>query len=626
MCGILAGVSGIPIRPERIRSGLQALRHRGPDVSGAFADGEAFLGIRRLAIIDVAGGKQPIANETDSVVAVLNGEIYNFQELSVTLQQLGHRFSTRSDTEVLVHAYEQWGASFVQKLRGMFAFALWDKTEHRLLVARDRFGKKPLYYTALEGGGIALASEIKALQALVPDQPWKLRAESIYDYLSLLTVPQPHTVYRDVLMFPEASIGIFENDRWHISPYWELPRPNPQKWSYADANAAVREQISEAVRIRLISDVPLGVFLSGGIDSSIVAREASELIGESLQTFTVAVEDGALNEAPVATRTARAFGVRNELIPLQLNPLDLLETVVQHYDQPFADPSAIPSYAVARKAREYVTVVLNGDGGDEIFGGYRRYVAANFLDRFPFLKLLGRAGAHRLLSTLRRDRRGAAGFLDRLFRGTHASRGAQYLIWTTDALLEADKKDVWLGIPQRPTESWIEEILPPGGSALRRQMLGDQKIILPGLLVKMDMATMLASVEARSPLLDHKLAELVASFPDDFLVRGTRPKAILRDAFAAKLPAEVVRGKKRGFEIPLARWLQGELSEMLHDLLGAANANIGEFLDTRAVRRMLEPGTLRERNRSYILYSLLVLELWLRQRKPAPAASELALA
>jgi asparagine synthase (glutamine-hydrolysing) len=612
MCGILGGVSLQLHEARRIEEALNTIRHRGPDDSGIFIDENAFLGARRLAIIDTVGGHQPISNEDQTITVALNGEIYNYRELGATLRQAGHKFRTQSDTETLVHAYEEWGEEFVRKLRGMYAFAIWDKRRGQMFLARDRFGKKPLYYTCIPDGSIYFASEIKALRPFAA-QPWTIRDQSIYDYLSLCVVPQPYTVYNEVKMLPEASIGIFKSGSLQIRKYWQLsPRMTSSHLSYEEALEQVRCGVREAVKIRLRSDVPLGVFLSSGIDSSVVAYEAAQELGSSLQTFTIEVADQELNEAPLAQETARRLGVKNQVIRLNLNPLDLLEKVVPHFDQPFADASAIPTYAVSSRAREFVTVALNGDGGDELFGGYRRYVAAALSDRIPFLKVLSRFGPEKLPRIGDWNRRGIAGFMDRLLRGASKPPGERYLIWTTDTLFEREKRPIWRGGPVRPTEEWIGHLLDEPASALRVQMNGDRQIILPELLMKMDMASMLASLEARSPLLDHELAELAAGFPDEFLVRGIRAKAVLRDAYRGVLPPEIIKAKKRGFEIPLGRWLDNELKSMIHDLVAAPDARVASYLDRNFLKEILRNEHHRERNRSYILYSLLVLELWLR--------------
>lgn len=636
MCGI-AGIVGAPgVGIETHHEVLERLRPRGPDSLGELApenpEEAIWLGIRRLAVIDVEGGDQPLANEDGSIAVVCNGEIYNHVELRQDLEARGHRFASRSDTEVLVHLYEEKGVELCRDLRGMFAFALWDRTRRRLLLARDRFGKKPLYWARVRGGdrtpGLAFASEVKALLPLLRAAGLSptLSEQGVYDFLSLAAVPQPTTIWQEIRALAPASILVFSGGGGtggieHISEqvYWSLEDAArgaraTSRPSFREAARSIREAVGEAVRLRLRSDVPLGVFLSAGLDSSVVAWEAARHVvsGESsgLHTFTVSVDDPVLDEAPEARAFARHLGVENTVLPLRVAPREELESLVEVFDQPFADPSALPSLAVARLARQHVTVVLNGDGGDEVFAGYRRYLAARYGDRLgwaaPLLAPFSRAGADR--------RRSPRGFLARVLRGLELEPGARYLAWTTDMWREEDKRALWRREPMRATEDWIGSVLPNRGSALSRQMAGDRAInLLSDLLVKMDLATMAASLEARSPLLDHEVAERAMGLPESHLVRRGRLKAVLREAYRDVLPQGVLQGRKRGFEIPLAAWLSGDLAELVGDTVGSPDARILDWLDGEAVRRLLAGEAYRDRNHAYLVYALLVLELWLRR-------------
>jgi asparagine synthase (glutamine-hydrolysing) len=496
----------------------------------------------------------------------------------------------------------------------MFAFAIWDGRRRRLFMARDRLGKKPLYL-ARTPHGLVFASELKALLPLMRagglGEP-QLDQRSLYDYLSLGCVPQPRTIYDGVTMLPPATwcstdaSGIRSERYW--SPYRAMETPAP---SYANAVARTRELVGDAVRARLQSEVPLGVFLSGGLDSTVVAYEMAQAMGGDLRTFTVAVRDDDLDESAVASRTARALGVRHEVLSLDpVSASDLL-AVTTHFDQPFADPSAIPSFAISRAARQFVTVVLNGDGGDEAFGGYRRHVAAAWA---PWLRCipagLMAAGA-RGLAGFSTHRRTPLGFASRLARGLATQDGVRYLHWTTDLLKEDLKSRIWLGEPQPATESWLATIAPDATTPLRRQMTTDMDVNLgSGLLVKMDMASMAASLEARSPLLDHTLFEFTAGLPDPYLIRGTRTKRLLRDAYADCLPAEVIAGTKKGFEIPLHNWLTTDLRPMVSDLLGRPSAFVRRWLDGSFIDRLLTFEPFSNMRWEGIVYSLLVLELW----------------
>ena len=616
MCGIIGGWCEEPIAQSAIDASLGAILHRGPDESGKFVHGPVFLAMRRLAIIDVSGGRQPIFNEGRTTAVVCNGEIYNYRELAGDLTSQGHRFSSQSDTEVLVHLYEEHGEKLCEHLRGMYGFALWDSRRRSLLLGRDRFGKKPLYYTRTRSGGLLFTSELKALRPLVDatGESWSIRGQGIYDYLSLGCVPQPETAFHGVYAVPPASTLRFDGRQIRIEPYWKLDHRTKAAVSYKKALSQTRSHVAEAVRLRLRSDVPLGVFLSGGVDSSVVAYEAARVVGENLQTFTIAMDDRRFDESPVAVRTAESLGVRNTVLPLRVAPLETLLSVVRQYDQPFADPSAIPSLAVSQLARQHVTVILNGDGGDEVFAGYRRHMAAHWAGVLGHLPAAMTAVSGRILGTLARERRSPIGFAARLLRGLALRPGSRYLTWTSDRLQERDKRPIWKGSRMRPTEEWIESVMPSGLSELDTQIATDMRVnLLSQLLVKMDIATMAHSLEGRSPLLDHKLAEFVATMPGRYRLRHRRLKSLLRDAYRGLLPTEVITGRKRGFEIPLKSWLAGDLRELLMDTVGSPRARIRDFLDGPFLDDLLAHKVLRDRNWATLVYSLLVLELWIEQ-------------
>jgi asparagine synthase (glutamine-hydrolysing) len=616
MCGINGGWIPGGMRARDVQDSLDAMRHRGPDDSGMFIDGPAFLGNRRLSIIDLAGGHQPIFNENGSVAVVLNGEIYNYVELIPRLVSKGHRIATKSDTEVLVHLYEEEGPRMCRYLRGMFAFAIWDMANRTLFLGRDRFGKKPLYYVET-AGGMLFASELKALRRLAAAKgdTWTVRGQGIYDYLSLSAVPQPDTIYHRVFALPPASWMKFQEGKLSIEAYWHLAYAPKTDLSYARAQQRTRELVGEAVRLRLRSDTPLGVFLSGGLDSSVVAYEASRVLGQSLRTFTIGTADASYDESGMAKRTADFLGVGNTVLPLEVSPLDELQRLVELYDQPYSDSSAIPSLAVARLAREHVKVVLNGDGGDELFAGYRRYAAVRYgehLSRVPVYAL-------QRLAALLGDalgptwRRSPVALLHRLLRGAALPRGERYLVWTVDLMREEDKQAAWLGEPMRRTEDWLDRMLPQGLSALDTQMCGDVRILLLSiLLVKMDMATMGASVEGRSPFMDHEVAEFAATLPDHYKVRYGRLKAVVRDAYRGLLPDEVVDRGKFGFEIPLLSWLRHELRPIVMDTLGSNTAKVRSYLAGWFLDDVLAGKRLQTSNWAELVYALLMLELWLR--------------
>jgi len=617
MCGINGGWTEIQMTQQVIQESLDAMRHRGPDDCGVHHDGDVFIGNRRLWIIDREGGHQPIFNEDSSISVVLNGEIYNYRECIAALKARGHQFRASSDTEVLVHLYEDFGTGMVEHLRGMFAFAVWDSRHRTLFLARDRFGKKPLYYSQTLAG-LIFASELKALHklALSLGEKWAICDKAIYDYLSLGYIPQPETVYENVYALAPGCWMIYDGEDLQISRYWQLNYTPKSNTNYADALRRTRELIGESVRLRLRSDVPLGVFLSGGMDSSVIAYEAAQVLGASLETFTVAMEDAQYDESARAEATASHLGVRNTKLRLHVSPLEELEHLVWLYDQPYSDPSAIPTLAISRLAREYVKVVLNGDGGDELFAGYRRYMAVHYGRWLSFIpswfKTRGTSVIERL--PLANKRRSPMSLGLRFLKGLAFVGSERYLSWTSDLLRESDKKCVWRRESIRPTENWIHSIMEGNLCDLDTHMRADVLSELPSdLLVKMDMATMAASLEARSPFLDNVLAQFVATLPARYKIRMGRSKAVLRDAYVHALPAEVLRSGKFGFEPPLESWLNNELRPIVMDCLGPRSARVRSYICDAMVDRILSGSESRNRNRSALVYTTLMLELWLRR-------------
>jgi asparagine synthase (glutamine-hydrolysing) len=615
MCGIIGGLLKKSLPVEAIEASLNVMYHRGPDDADVYQDGNVFLGNRRLSIIDLSGGHQPVFNEDNSVIVVFNGEIYNYLELLSLLESKGHVFKTMSDTECLVHMWEEYGKNMCKFLRGMFAFAIWDSHKRVLFVARDRFGKKPLYYSLLRDGGILFASEIKALKSLALSigESWNIFDQAVYHYLSLGVIPQPMTIYAEVkALLPGHWMSFGDNDL-RFGKYWELTYELDTSISYSDAIQKTRTLIAESVRLRLRSDVPVGLFLSGGLDSSILALEAEKILGSSLHTFTVEVPGQNYDESLSAKRTARFLGIKNTILTVKFNLESDISRIVATYDQPYADSSAIVTLLISELARQHVKVVLTGDGGDELFAGYRRHVAAYYLQR---LKLRPFSFLGNIPALFGVSRRSSLGMILRILRSAALEGTAQYLTLSTDMLFEKEKRNNWLREPQTVTETWLEGIVSPELSGLRSTMDTDIRVnLLSDLLVKMDMATMACSLEARSPLLDHELAEFVASLPPSYLVHHFRSKALLRDAYCPELPSEVIKGKKRGFEIPLESILKNELKPMVMDTLGSTSSKVREYLRHDFIINLLSSRVLRDRNWGYIVYSLLILELWLQQRK-----------
>ncbi len=623
MCGI-AGIFGEPDE-TLLRRAAERLRHRGPDGDGVWIDpqGRAGLAHARLAVIDLPGGGQPIFNEDRSVAVVFNGEIYNYVELRAELLERGHRFATQTDTEALVHLYEERGEDLVERLRGMFAFALWDASAEKLLLARDRLGVKPLYY-AKRDGRLLFASEIKGLLALDPGTG-DIDDQALSDYLTFGHVPAPRTIYRDVrTLQPGCRIVCDRPGQAEERRYWRLPtEPEPCR-DVREAVARVEPLLEEAVRIRLRADVPVGVFLSGGIDSGLVVALASRHLGRPLTTLSVGFEDAAFDERPLARQVAERYGTDHHELLVRPDPRSVLPRIVEAYDQPYADSSAIPTYCLAEATRSHLKVVLTGDGGDEALAGYRRYVAARMLDRMGVLAGKAAAPGWRLLDAVLPGARGFRtryAFARRLVRGLALPEAQRVLAWGNDGLDEGEKTALAGGSGDwlrgcRPTWRSIDERLAEVGdgarSALDRQLWVDARTLLPDdLLVKMDIATMAHGLEARSPLLDHVFFESAARLPGAVKLAGTETKPVLRALAERHLPAEVAAAPKRGFEVPLSRWLTHELRGLRDEVLLSPSGLLAERFDRGALTRLVENRRGLDPARwSRRVWTLLMLGLW----------------
>ncbi len=571
MCGISGVVHTDPGRPvdrESFRRMTATLTHNGPDADGyLFGDGVA-LGHRRLSIIDVGGGDQPIYNEDHTRAVVFNGEIYNFRELRAELTARGHRFRTASDTEVIVHAWEQYGDDCVSRLRGMFALALWDGPARRLLLARDRLGKKPLYY-AHDGERLVFASELKALIA-DPSMKRTVDPEAVDDYLAFGAVPAPRTIYQGIAQLPPAHYLLWEDGRIRLAEYWDVRfdvGPERSERDYLEEFAAL---LAEAVRLRMISDVPLGAFLSGGVDSSAVVMAMAGESTRPVLTTSVAFRESGFNEAPYAQQVAQAFHTDHREIVVAPRAAEILPTLVWHLDEPFADSSALPTYYLSRAARERVTVALSGDGGDETFGGYAWRYGLNMLEhrvrrRLPaWLRhgLLGPlASAWPKADRLPRPLRWKF-FLRNLSLSPERAYFHDMSLFTPadKARLLSPEFRTTLG-EHDPFAAFARHFERVAGlDHLSRITYVDLKTYLPNdILVKVDRMAMAHSLEVRSPLLDHKVVEFAASVPAGFKFRGTTSKYLVKRYLERSLPASLVHRPKQGFSIPLARWLRSDL-------------------------------------------------------------------
>ena len=609
MCGI-AGYAGWGASPAASESHLRAMcgaiRHRGPDDEGHHVASSVALGMRRLSVIDPAGGQQPIANEDGSVQVVFNGEIYNHRELHAALVRGGHRLETRSDTETLVHLYEDLGDRMVHRLRGMFAFAIWDARRRRLLLARDRVGIKPLYYWE-SGGGIAFASEVRSLLALDRFQG-RLDPRAVAHYLSLGYVPEPLSVFEGVRKLPPGHTLVWEAGRpAALTRYW-TPVRDEVRVDEREAVGELRRLLSESVRYHLESDVPLGAFLSGGIDSSTVVAEMQRQMDRPVKTFSIGFEEPEFNEAPHARRVAEAIGTEHTELIVRPDADALIEEVIRAFDEPFADSSALPTFLVSQLARRHVTVALSGDGGDELFGGYNRYL--ELLRR----RELAAPVRWALAAGARRLPHGAWGRnrlvdLSRTRRGRYAATVASPLSVAEGGLALPEVAALGPRSLDTLAGPWFDEAR--GRDFATQMTLVDLQSYLPGdILTKVDRMSMAVSLEARVPLLDHQVVEFAVGLPSRLKMRDGTGKWILREAIRDLVPPAVLSKPKQGFGVPLRKWFRYELRHRV-DGLRRSWSPIYEYVDAAAVARVSAEHQTGRRDQSATLWRLLVLDMWL---------------
>ena len=633
MCGIagIARASHGPVERETLERMCEAQAHRGPDARGLhLADGVG-LGIQRLRVIDLVTGDQPVYNEDRSVTVVLNGEIYNFRELRQRLRGSGHRFTTDGDTEVIVHLYEELGPACVRELHGMFAFALWDSRRRELLLARDRVGKKPLFYSELPGA-LCFASELRALMQNA-EIPREIDHQAMDAYLAYGCVPAPMSAFASVRKLMPASTLTYRDGAARIERYWRLnfsqKRPRePER----DLHQEVRERIRAAVRRRMVADVPMGAFLSGGIDSSAVVAAMAENSTAPVKTFSIGFKEERFNELPQARLIAQKFAIDHHELVVRPDAIEILPSIVRQYGEPFADHSALPSFYLARFARDQVTVALNGDGGDESFAGYQRYttnIALASLDRVPgAIRRAAAAAARR--APLGGDPRRMRSRLGRFAIAAGLERESRYLA-ARSIFTEPQRNRLYT--PEYRTllgpSHAAETVLGPWHSSSAPDLLDqfldvDVATYLPDdLLVKIDIATMAYSLEGRSPLLDHELMEFAASLPPGLKVARGRRKRVLRAALRGWLPDEILDAPKRGFQLPVSDWFRGDLRGYAREVLLDSGARSRGWCDEREVRRLLDEHTSAKYDHGREIWTLLMLELWYRDAEdlPTPGAN-----
>lgn len=600
----------------------RAIEHRGPDDDGFYVNENVGLAMRRLSIIDLASGQQPIRNADGTKWIVFNGEIYNYQELRRDLDARGHKFYTNSDTEAIVHLYDEHGEDCLDFLRGMFAFAIWDTAEKSLFLARDRVGKKPLLYSHLSDGSLVFGSEFQAVLKH-PNVGRTVEPAAIDAYFSYSCVPAPLTAYKEIRKLEPGHWLRWKDGEIETKRYW-LPKYTPKiKISEEEAMAETTRILRESVRLRMISEVPLGAFLSGGVDSSIVVALMAEESSQPVKTFSIGFAEQDYSELKYARRVAEHVGAEYNEFIVRPNALEILPTLVRHYGEPYADSSAVPTYYVSKETRKHVTVALNGDGGDESFAGYERYAAMRLAERYHAIPGILRKSLvefpARLLpaSELRRGRvRDAKRFIE----AAGLPRVERYFRWNS-AFTAREKQELFTKDFKNETNganaidvlgNWFEKT--NGSGIVDAAMYADMMTYLPNdLLVKVDIASMANSLEARSPFLDHNLIEFAAALPESLKSRGADTKYLLKKVAARLVPKDVVYRRKMGFGVPIGSWLRGEMKEFLQEILLSDRSLNRGITNPAEVKRYVEEHTTAKKDHSFRLWTLLMLELWFQQ-------------
>ena len=637
MCGIAGGIwlhNAQGLSRDVLKSMTDAIAHRGPDDQGhliiqpkanlsildaAPSPGVA-LGFRRLSIIDLAAGHQPLGNEDGSVQIVFNGEIYNYQELRHRLEGSGHIFRTHTDTETIVHLYEDLGLDCFEHLNGMFAMAIWDQRRERLVLARDRLGKKPLYYS-MHGGRLVFSSELKSLMQL-PGISKEIDPGAIDLYLTYQYIPHPHSIYKGIRKLPPGHFAVFENGELSVQRYWNVDWSRETPMDQPTASRELKTMLADAVRIRLRSDVPLGAFLSGGIDSSLIVAIAQQHLEMPIRTFSIGFSEADFDETHYAKMVADHVGSKHERFEVTPDALNIVDRLVDQYDEPFGDSSAVPTWYLCELTRQHVTVALSGDGGDELFGGYERYralkLSGQLQSRMPIrwlnqswlIKRLPDSSARR--SFLRRVRR----FCEALGQPPIE----RYMNWI-QIFGEASRLDLYREsfIEQLPDRNPVSFLADAWRRAGKRDLVScattaDLQTYMPcDLMTKVDIASMAHSLEARQPMLDYRLVEWAAALPSNLKLRGKRGKCLLMDTYHELLPKAIWNRSKMGFGVPIAKWFKTSLRDRTYDALLGPDAKCHSFFRRDAIATLVEEHMRGQSNQAYRLWNLLFLELWLRK-------------
>jgi asparagine synthase (glutamine-hydrolysing) len=609
MCGITGGVGPNAPRQDLLVAQLNSLKHRGPDDNGTFVSGGIGLGMGRLAIVEIAAGKQPASDASEQIHMVFNGEIYNYRELRAELEQSGFHCRTSSESEVIINLYLKFGLDFIGKLNGMFAIAIHDAREASLFLIRDRMGKKPLWISQLNDGTLFFASEVRALMLARPDRT--LRTEMVAEVMQYGYINSPHSAFNEITQVPPASVLTWHDGKTHVEKYWEPDFSTKVSISYEETLETTKRLIEESVSRRLVSERPIGSFLSGGYDSTVVTAYMAKLMSEKVQTYSIGFHSAQYNEAHHAKQVANFLGTKHHEEILSPDPALVVEKISHVLDQPFADSSIVPTYLLAKFARENLIVALGGDGGDEVFGGYDRYLATPVLQRLnPILSLartgLNLAGKQSFGSNRKVNRVGSQ-------LSTMPSLASRY----SSILSLTQAKDLSLLLNPNFQSNMAENVFTSRFNQgyiapLDRMIRSDFDAYLPGdLLVKVDIATMANSLELRSPLLDVNVVEWGVSLPRKFKIKGFETKHILKDVARSLVPAELIDRPKMGFGIPRAEWLRAGMKELVIDTLTDTTATQRGWFNSYEVKKVIDIHMNGE-DKDNILWPILMLELWAR--------------
>jgi len=619
ICGVMYKDSTVRPAEDLLNSMCRSIVHRGPDDQGTIIINNVGLGMRRLSIIDLSTGHQPIANERNSVFIVFNGEIYNHNSIRKELESLGHVFKTKSDTEAIVHGYEEWGVNVCSKLNGMFAFAIWDMENRALFLARDRMGIKPLYIYE-DNEKIVFGSEIKAILKH-PDVDRTIDVQALNNYLTFEYIPAPRSIFKKVKKLRPGHWIKYKNNTVYSERYWNL-KPNEKNITLDQAKEKLYYLLTDSVKLRLLSDVPLGAFLSGGLDSSILVSLMASVSSEQVKTFSIGFKESSYNELKYARAVAKKYNTDHHEFIIEPNALDLTEKLIRQLDEPLGDFSIFPTYLVSKMAREYVTVSLSGDGGDELFAGYDTYRAHAFAEKYyshipGFIRNYAISPFADFLPPTKK-KKGAINSFKRFVQGTKLPASLYHARWMT-FLSENERrnlfsKDLQISLAHADNYDFIRRFncsnMVNLDDVTRTGFIDLNTYLIDNILVKVDRMSMAASLEARVPYLDHRIVEFAFSLPPELKMKGFSTKVILKKTFWENLPDTVKHRGKQGFSIPIKSWIRNELKDMITDLLDTSKINQQGYFNGKFVEKLKNEHMAGKKNHSHLLWALMVFQKW----------------